>query len=80
MNRYVKMVNFGGHYFIKEFEKKKKHANKVRQIKDHTIKKFFLEGDCEILVHFEETGREVLITPDSDRELIKRYLGEDYLR
>ncbi len=80
MNRYIKMVNIGGHYFIKEFEKKKKHANKVRQIKDYTIKKFFLEGDCEILVHFEETGREVLVTPDSDEETIKRYLGEDYIR
>jgi len=79
LNRYVKMVNLRGHYFIKEFEKKKQHSNKIRQIKDFTVRKFFLEGDCEILVHFEETGKEILVTPDSDSDTIRKYLGEDYL-
>lgn len=80
MSRYIKVINMKGYYFTKEFEKKKKDVIKVRAILDETVKKFFLAGDAEVLVIFEETGKEILITPDSPTEEIKKYLGPKFIR
>lgn len=79
MKRYTKVIRMTGYYFTKEFEKKKHHKNKVREIKEDTVAKFFLEGDTEVLVYFWERDREILITPESNPEDIKRYLGEKFL-
>lgn len=79
MKRYSKVIQMSGYYFTKEFEKKKHHRNKVREIKEDTVAKFFLEGDTAILVYFEESDREVLITLESDPKDIKKYLGDKFL-
>jgi len=79
LNRYTKVIGLRGHYFLKEFDKSKKNKLQIRKVADFTVKKFFLEGKCEVLVYFEETEKEVLVTPDSSPELIKQYLGEDFL-
>lgn len=79
MKRYTKVIRMTGYYFTKEFEKKKHHKNKVREIKEDTVAKFFLEGDTEVLVYFWERDREIFITPESNPEDIKRYLGEKFL-
>ena len=68
-----------GNYYTKEFEKKKHHGNKVREVKEDTVAKFFLEGDTEILVYFQESDREILITPFSDKEIIRKYLGDKFI-
>lgn len=79
MKRYTKVVEMMGYYFTKELEKKKHHKNKIREIKEETVAKFFLEGDTEILVYFDESGKEILITPESNPQEIKKYLGEKFL-
>jgi len=79
MRRYTKVIRLMGNYFTKEFEKKKHHKNKTREIKEETVVNFFLEGDTEILVYFQESDREILITPQSSPEDIRRYLGEKFI-
>ena len=79
MRRYTKVIRFMGNYFTKEYEKKKNHKNKTREVKEDTVAKFFLEGDTEILIYFQENDREILLTPESDPEDIKKYLGEKFL-
>ncbi|CAH2212077.1 hypothetical protein [Tepidibacter aestuarii] len=79
MNRYTKVIRPIGSYFTKDFEKKKKDLIKVREIKESTVKKFFLNGDCEVLVYFEETGKEILIDFFSSKEDIKKYLGTSFI-
>ncbi len=61
MNRYTKIINMMGSYYTKDFEKEKKNVIKVREVKEDTVRKFFLQGDCEVLVVFEDTGKEILI-------------------
>ncbi len=80
MRRCTKVIQLTGYFFTKEYEKKKKGKTQVRELKEDTVVKFFLEGDTEILVYFFETDREVLITPESSPEDIKRYLGEKFLQ
>ncbi len=79
MKRYTKIVEMMGYCFTKELEKKKHYKNKIREIKEDTVAKFFLEGDTEVLVYFSESQREVLITPESDIQDIKKYLGDKFL-
>ena len=45
MNRYTKVIRPLGSYFVKDYEKKKKDLIKVREIKESTVKKFFLNGE-----------------------------------
>ena len=80
MKRYTKIIGLMGNYFTKEFEKKKHHKNKIREIKENTVADSFLEGNTEILVYFQESDREVLITPESSPEDIRRYLGEKFVQ
>ena len=78
-NRYIKINGLKGTYYTKEFEKKKTDSIKTRAVLDGTVKKFFRSRQCEVLVQFEETGKEILITPDSPPEEIKKYLGEKFM-
>lgn len=80
MKRYTKVIRMTGYYFTKEFEKKKHHKNKIREIKEETIAKFFLAGDIEVLIYFQESEREILITPFSDSKDIKKYLGDKFIK
>jgi len=78
MNRYTKFINMMGSYYTKDFEKK--NIIKVREVKEETVRKFFLQGDCEVLVVFEDTGKEILIDDFSPEEDIKKYLGKSFLK
>lgn len=78
-NIYNKIITLKGYYFTKEYEKTKKNMTKTRGILEETVRKFFKQGDCDVLVIFEETGKEILITKDSKREDIVRYLGKKFL-
>ena len=80
MNRYTKFINMMGSYYTKDFEKEKKNIVKVREVKEGTVKKFFLQGDCEVLVVFEDTGKEILIDDFSPEEDIKKYLGRSFVK
>lgn len=79
MLRYDKIMTLKGSYYTKEYETIKHHKNKIREIREEVVIKSFLKGDTEILVHFEETGKELLINDFSDPELIKKYLGPQFL-
>ena len=68
-----------GSYYTKDFEKEKKNIIKVREVKEETVRKFFLQGNCEILVVFEDTGREILVDDFSSEEDIKKYLGSSFI-
>ncbi|WP_131079215.1 hypothetical protein [Clostridioides difficile] len=79
MNRYTKIINMMGSYYTKDFEKEKKNVIKVREVKEDTVRKFFLQGDCEVLVVFEDTGKEILIDDFSPEEDNKKYLGAKFI-
>ncbi|MDR1774704.1 MAG: hypothetical protein LBR30_07575 [Clostridioides sp.] len=80
MTRYTKVMNPFGAYFTKDFLKEKKDIIKVREVKEDTVRKFFLQGDCEVLVFFEDTGKEILIDDFSPEEDIKKYLGSSFIQ
>lgn len=52
---------------------------KIRKVLEETVRKFFKNGDAEVLIYFEETEKEILITPDSPPEEIKKYLGDKFI-
>ena len=79
MNRYTKIINMMDSYQTKDYEKTKKNITKVREVREETVRKFFLQGDCEVLVVFEETGREILIDDFSSDEDIRKYLGPKFI-
>jgi hypothetical protein len=79
MRKYTKVIRMTGYYFTKEFTKKKHHKNKIREVKEETVAKAFLEGDTEVLVYFEESDREVYIPPSSNAADVKKYLGNKFL-
>ena len=79
MNRYTKIINMMDSYYTKDYEKTKKGITKVREVREETVRKFFLQGDCEVLVILEETGREILIDDFSPVEDIKKYLGVKFI-
>ena len=59
MNRYTKIINMMESYFTKDFEKTKKGFTKVREVKEETVRKAFLKGNCEVLVILEDSDREI---------------------
>lgn len=79
MNRYTKVNTLKGSYYTKDYEKKKKNMIKIRKVLEETVRKFFKNGDAEVLIYFEETEKEILITPDSPPEEIKKYLGDKFI-
>ena len=70
MNRYTKIINMMESYFTKDFEKTKKGFTKVREVKEETVRKAFLKGNCEVLVILDD------FSPDED---IKKYLGASFI-
>ena len=74
-NNYTKVIGLRGYYFIKSYEKPKKNKVKIRKI----LRKVFRNRDCSVVVFFEETEKEILITPDSPTEEIVKYLGKSFL-
>lgn len=79
MNRYTKVINMMESYYTKDYEKKKKNVTKVREVREETVRKFFLQGDCEVLVILEDSGREILLDDFSSEEDIKKYLGPKFV-
>ncbi|RKD22367.1 hypothetical protein SAMN02745883_00793 [Caminicella sporogenes DSM 14501] len=79
MERYTKIIGLTGSCFIREYKKKKHHKNKLREVKEDTVAKFFLEGSAEVLVVFEETGKEILLNINSNPDDIMKYLGKSFL-
>lgn len=79
MNRYTKVINMMESYYTKDYEKKKKNITKTREVTESTVRKFFLQGDCEVLVVLEDSGKEILLDDFSDTEDIKKYLGSKFL-
>ncbi len=79
MNRYTKVMNMMESYYTKDYEKKKKNVTKVREVREDTVRKFFLQGDCEVLVILEDSGREILLDDFSSEEDIKKYLGPKFI-
>lgn len=79
MNRYTKIINMMESYYTKDYEKHKKNITKVRKVREETVRKFFLQGDCEVLVVLEDSGREILIDEFSSDEDIKKYLGAKFI-
>ncbi|MGL6105603.1 hypothetical protein [Romboutsia sp.] len=79
MNRYTKIINMMDSYYTKDYEKQKKNITKTREVREETVIKFFLQGDCEVLVILEETGKEILIDDFSSDEDIKKYLGAKFI-
>lgn len=78
-NNYIKVIGLRGYYFIKSYEKPKKNKVKIRKILEETVRKVFRNRDCSVVVFFEETEKEILITPDSPTEEIVKYLGKSFL-
>ena len=76
MNRYTKIINMMDSYYTKDYEKTKKNITKVREVREETVRKFFLQGDCEVLVVFEETGREILIDDFSSEYLGPKFINK----
>lgn len=79
MERYTKVIELLGSYYTKEYKTKKKHKNKIREIKEDTVRKFFLQGKAEVLVILEESEKEILLDFTSDTEDIKKYLGKSFI-
>lgn len=79
MKRYVKSIGITGSHYTNEFEKIKHHNNKIREVREETVIKAFKNGKAEVLVYFEENGREMLLDNFSDSDLIKKYLGKKFL-
>ncbi|SKC84125.1 hypothetical protein [Maledivibacter halophilus] len=79
MERYTKVIELLGSYYTREYKKKKNHKNKIREVKESTVEKFFLQGKAEVLVIMEEQNKEILLDIYSDRKDIKKYLGESFL-
>ncbi|MDR0880104.1 MAG: hypothetical protein LBN09_05285 [Clostridioides sp.] len=79
MNRYTKFINPMRSYYTKDFLKEKKDVIKVREVREDTVKKFFLQGDCEVLVVFEDTGKEFVVDDFSSDEDVKKYLGKSFI-
>ncbi|MGL5311773.1 MAG: hypothetical protein ACRC92_00860 [Peptostreptococcaceae bacterium] len=79
MNRYTKIINMMDSYFTKDYEKQKKNITKTREVREETVRKFFLQGDCEVLVIFEDTGKEILIDDFSPEDEIRKYLGPKFI-
>ena len=79
MNRYTKIIIMMDSYFTKDYEKQKKNITKTREVREETVRKFFLQGDCEVLVVFEDTGREILIDDFSSEDDIRKYLGPKFI-
>ena len=51
----------------------------IREVKEETVRKAFLKGNCEVLVILEDSDREILLDDFSSDEDIKKYLGASFI-
>jgi len=79
MQQYTRVITIKGSYFTRAFLKKKHHEDKIREVSRDTVKKHFLEGNAQITVYFEESDKEIELSQFSEPELIRKYLGADFL-
>lgn len=79
MTQYHKMMTYRGDYFVKEYETIKHHKNKVRYLREETVAKDFKNGNVEIIIHFEDSEKRIVVDEFSDAETIKKYLGPRFL-
>ncbi len=79
MNVVHKIISYKGHYFLREYETIKHHKNKIRYLREETVAKNFKNGDLTIIVHFEDDERTVTLDYFSERDDIKKYLGNAFL-
>ncbi|MGB5824512.1 MAG: hypothetical protein WBH44_10610 [Proteocatella sp.] len=77
-NAYTKVFTLVGYYFTKDYDKKKLNKVKHRTVLEETVIKNFKKGDCEILIYFQESEKSILITKDSKRDEVLKYLGEKF--
>lgn len=77
-NIYTKVIGLKGHYFIKDYQKTKKNIVKTRENLGRngqkSVSKRKLLG-CNI---FEETEKELILTINSPKEEILKYLGKNF--
>lgn len=79
---YVKVIRATGSFFAREFQKKEKVRKniKYREVDEKTVAQQFKDGDTTVEIYFEDSEREPIILDFfSDRELIKKYLGDRFL-
>jgi hypothetical protein len=80
---YVKIIKSSGIIFAREFTKpdKVRRNIKYREVEEKRVIQQFKDGDTTVEIYFEESDREsIILDAFSDRELIKQYLGEKFLR
>lgn len=79
---YVKIIRMSGSFFAREFQKKEKVRKniKYREVDEKTVAQQFKDGDTTVEIYFEDSDREqIVLDAFSDRELIKKYLGDKFL-
>ncbi|MFZ5352447.1 MAG: hypothetical protein ACOZCL_06925 [Bacillota bacterium] len=82
MVNYVKVIRLSGSFFAREFVKKEKVRKniKYREVDEKTVAQQFKDGDTSVEIIFEDSKREsILLTNESDVEMIRKYLGEKFL-
>ncbi|OPL09042.1 MAG: hypothetical protein AVO33_00860 [delta proteobacterium ML8_F1] len=79
MKYYYKVIGLTGHYYAHEFKKIKSHKNKIRELREETVIRNFQEGVAGVKVIFEETDQSYTLDSFSDPDLIRKYLGKDFL-
>lgn len=77
--KYTKVIGIAGQYFAREHVKVKKKKTKVREVKEETVLKAFLNGDTEIEVILEDLDQEINIDYYTDADIIRQYLGEKFV-
>lgn len=77
--KYTKVIGISGQIYAREYVKLKKNKTKVREVKEDTVIKAFLNGDTEIEVILEDLDKIILIDYFSDADLIRQYLGEKFV-
>ena len=70
-----KWIGVGGHFEADESPEE----CILREVKEETVRKAFLKGNCEVLVILEDSDREILIDDFSSDEDIKKYLGASFI-
>ena len=77
--KYTKIIGISGQIYAREYVKQKKNKTKVREVKEDTVIKAFLNGDTEVEVILEDLDKIILIDYFSDTDLIRQYLGEKFV-
>ena len=80
MNIYTKILTLKGSYFVKDYEKTKKNKIQKRPVLEATVLKTFKsDEDTVIVIVNQETDTVIEITPNSNKDEIRRYLGEKFV-